>query len=185
MTDMKTAGITDDAVAKATGKSWKEWISLLDKVKASNLPHKEIAKLLHDKHGLSGWWSQMITVGYEQAKGLRKAHERPEGFQISRSKTIDAPVTRIFRLISDNRMRSGWLDSRNFKISRKNENKNVRARWKDGKTLLSIELYYKKDKSKTQVVIQHSRLQSAAQAEKMKKYWGDRLDNLKTMAENS
>lgn len=38
--------ISTEAVKKATGKSWDEWIKLLDKLDADKLTHKEIAKML-------------------------------------------------------------------------------------------------------------------------------------------
>ena len=34
----------------------------------------------------------MIAVTYEQACGLRDKHEKPQGFEISVSRTIDAPI---------------------------------------------------------------------------------------------
>jgi hypothetical protein len=56
-----------EAVKAKTGKVWADWFKLLDKAGARKLAHPEIATLLHEKHGLSGWWAQMVTVGYEQA----------------------------------------------------------------------------------------------------------------------
>jgi hypothetical protein len=38
------------------------------------MPHKQIAEYLYEKHGLSGWWSQVVTVVYEQERGLREKH---------------------------------------------------------------------------------------------------------------
>jgi len=177
MHETKIAGIGSDAVVKATGKSWKEWVTVLDKVKASKLPHKEIAKLLHQRHGLSGWWSQMVTVGYEQAKGLRKANERPEGFQISKSKTISASRAKLFTAISDSGPRTQWIGVRNYRITTKNKSKNIRGKWHDGKSSVSIDLY-RRDNGKTQVVLQHSRLKSKIEAEKMKSFWQSKLGKL-------
>lgn len=53
--------------------------------------HKDIALWLRENHIESGWWSQMVTVGYEQARGLRQKHEKPTGFDVGRSKTFPVP----------------------------------------------------------------------------------------------
>ena len=76
-------GISSAAVKKATGKTWREWLALLDKAQADKLPHKDIARWLQEKHRLADWWGQMVTVGYEQARGLRLKHQKPDGFEIS------------------------------------------------------------------------------------------------------
>jgi hypothetical protein len=36
------------------------------------MPHKQIAEYLYEKHGLSGWWSQVVTVVYEQEQDCVK-----------------------------------------------------------------------------------------------------------------
>ena len=42
------------------------------------MPHKQIAEYLYEKHGLSGWWSQVVTVVYEQERGLREKHQKSD-----------------------------------------------------------------------------------------------------------
>ena len=37
------------------------------------MSHKEIAEYLNEKRGVPGWWSQMVTVTYEQERGLRES----------------------------------------------------------------------------------------------------------------
>ena len=66
-------GMSDAAVKAKTGKTWAEWIAALDKAGAKAMSHKEITKLLSSRHKLADWWSQMVTVGYERAKGLRES----------------------------------------------------------------------------------------------------------------
>ena len=63
---------------------------------AVELGHKGIVALLSEHHRVGPWWRQMITVAYEQERGLREKHQTPEGFQISVSKTIAAPVGTVF-----------------------------------------------------------------------------------------
>src|SRR5689334_15490965 len=62
----KLAGVTTTAVLKATGRTWEEWLKVLDRAGARRMAHKDIAALLARKFELPNWWSQMVSVGYEQ-----------------------------------------------------------------------------------------------------------------------
>jgi hypothetical protein len=64
--------MSDDAVKERTGKVWAEWFKILDKVDAKKWLHQEIAAYLYEKHKVSEWWSQMVSVGYEHERGLRE-----------------------------------------------------------------------------------------------------------------
>lgn len=59
------------AVKIKTGKGWNEWLAILDREQAARLGHTAIAELLNRKYGVPGWWSQTVTVGYEQAGRTR------------------------------------------------------------------------------------------------------------------
>ena len=66
----KIGGISGEAVAKATGRDWDEWLDFLDALDAREMTHREIVCLVAGRGGLAnGWWQQMVTVGYEQARG--------------------------------------------------------------------------------------------------------------------
>src|SRR5436190_23296914 len=93
----KYGGISSEAVRARTCKAWEEWIALLDAENAQTLPHKEIAALLSDQYGVLPWWCQMVTVGYEQARGLRAVHQSVDGYSASASKTINAPLSVLYQ----------------------------------------------------------------------------------------
>jgi hypothetical protein len=63
--------ISDDAVRAKTDRVWREWFSILDKFGLKKKGHTQAAKYLRDKHGLSDWWAQAVTIRYEWEKGLR------------------------------------------------------------------------------------------------------------------
>ena len=44
---------------------------ILDKFGLKAKVHTQAAKFLRDKHGLSDWWAQAVTIRYEWEKGLR------------------------------------------------------------------------------------------------------------------
>jgi hypothetical protein len=90
----KVAGISDAAVQAKTGKTWPEWLALLDRAGARKMNHQEIASYLHDELGCSGWWSQMVTVGYEQARGMRDPRCQRRGCHDSRKGPRQVPGIR-------------------------------------------------------------------------------------------
>jgi hypothetical protein len=162
--------ISNEAVKKSTGKVWSEWFALLNKEGAKQMEHKAIAEMLHKKHGLSGWWSQMVTVQYEQEIKGRKKHETSKGYQISKSKTLLSPVAKIFNAVLFSAERKIWLKHYDFTITKSTKNKSIRGKWIDGKTNIEFQ-FYQKDKNKSRIVVQHNRISSASEADKMKTYW--------------
>ena len=107
----KFAGKSDEAVKRATGKSWDEWFKILDSAKASKMVHKDIVKLLHGK-GLikkgkgwpanrsfnEGWWVQSIVVGYEEKIGRRVVGQIADGnFSTSTSLTLEGTMDSVLK----------------------------------------------------------------------------------------
>jgi len=166
------------AVQKSTGKKWEEWFSIIDSV-GKGMEHKDIASYLHKEFQVTGWWSQMITVAYEKEKGLRENYQRPDGYSISVSKVIEAPVSTLYRQCENKEMQDKWLSKYdgNMIIGKSNTNKSMRITWVDGKTNLEINFYHRGE-SKSQIVVQHNKLSDNKQAEKMKLYWRDSLERL-------
>lgn len=172
-------GISDEAVAKATGKSWKQWVALLNKAGCKTMTHKQIVAIVNKKFGIGPWWQQMVTVGYEQAVGLREKHQTSTGYQVGRSKTLPVPIATLYRAWSDAKLRSRWMSVSGFTIRKATANKSIRITWKDG-TNVEV-MFYPKGASKSIVTVQHNKLLSAAAGTKMKGIWGDRLDRLHRM----
>ncbi len=119
----------------------------------------------------------MVTVTYEQERGLRDPHEKPEGYQISVSRTVKVPVGTIFKAFANEKSRGLWLDQEGLTVRKSTANKSIRVTWKDGKTSLEVN-FYSKSASASQVVVQHSKLPDAKAAAKMKTYWAKALDRL-------
>jgi len=174
--------MSDEAVKAKTGKTWKEWFAILDKAGANKLTHKEIVKLLNTSHGVGPWWQQMVTVTYEQQRGLRDAHEKPEGYQISVSRTVTVPLGKLYKAFASEKNRAQWLAEEGLIVRTATANKSMRVTWKDGKTSVEIGFFAKAD-DKSQVAVQHSKLADAKNAAKMKAYWGQALDRLRALLE--
>jgi hypothetical protein len=61
--------LSDAAVQAKTGKTWQEWFAVLDAAGARAMDHQSIAAYSYQQLRLPGWWAQMVTVAYEQARG--------------------------------------------------------------------------------------------------------------------
>lgn len=167
--------IGSDAVQAKTGKSWAEWIAILDKAGAGKMTHQQIVAHLHTQNKVGAWWQQMLTVGYEQARGKRAVHQKPEGFQIGASKTVDAPVSQVYALWSDKKARAQFLPAKSISVSKATRNKSIRATWKDRTSRVDFN-FYAKGKTKSQVTIQHGKLANAREANRMKVFWARVLE---------
>jgi hypothetical protein len=69
------------------------------------MKHKDIAQSLYQKHRVSAWWSQMITLTYEQVRGLRDKHQKSDGYAISVSKVVPGPVDILYNFWNDEKKR--------------------------------------------------------------------------------
>jgi uncharacterized protein YndB with AHSA1/START domain len=172
-----TPRMSDAAVKAKTGKAWTEWFALLDKAGAKKLDHQAIVAVLHQQYGLGPWWEQMVTVSYEQARGLRKPHEKPEGYEIAKSKTFAAPLAAVYDAWNDKEKRRLWLKDAGFEIRKATPEKSLRFTWVDDATQVVAD-FYSQGKSKCQVAVQHSKLPSAKAAAEMKDYWAAQLESL-------
>ena len=179
------AGISSDAVRAKTGKGWAEWFTVLDKAGAAKWPHKEIAIHLHDRCGCPDWWSQMVTVGYEQARGLRVKHQTASGFSASASKTVAVPVAKLFAAWIDAKARAKWLpDAAKITIRTATKNKSVRITWSDGASSVEVN-FYAKGTAKSQVSIERRKLANVKAVAQVKAYWSAALAKLKSLLEGA
>ena len=172
----------DAAVQAKTGKTWPEWFAILDAAGAKKMSHKEIVAYLSEHHKVAEWWGQMVTVGYEQARGMREKHQKPEGYEISGSRTIAVSLPALYKAWQDAKMRSRWLAQTGFVIRKATPCKSMRITWADRKTSVDVNSY-PKGSTKSQIALQHSKLPDAKAAARMKTYWAKTLDRLKEILE--
>ena len=179
---LRLAGVGNEAVLKATGKGWDEWLRLLDRAGAKSMPHKDIAMLLTRKFHVSGWWSQMVAVGYEQARGLRAAHQRADGYATNATRTIDVTLERLYGAWSDPKARARWLPGAPLELRRSTEGKSLRMTWSPGESRVDIQ-FSPKGAQKSQVQVQHARLPNATSVKRQKAFWTEALERLKALLE--
>lgn len=102
--------IGDDAVRAATGRSWDEWEAELDARGAAGLSHSELAALLADGLIESGWWQQMVAVGYERRKGTRVTGQTADvGFNVGVQRRVAMTPEDAWRLVTSPEGVRAWL----------------------------------------------------------------------------
>lgn len=170
--------VGDAAVRAKTGKSWSEWFHLLDSAGGPALTHKQLVRHLSRQEGVSDWWQQMITVRYEQERGLRELHQTSDGFQASVSRTLTVPVSELYAAWVDGSVRELWLP-KPITVRRATECRSMRITWPDG-TNVDVNFVAKGD-GRSQVSLQHSKLADREATARLKVYWAEALDRLKAV----
>ncbi|MBA2243415.1 MAG: DUF4287 domain-containing protein [Gemmatimonadota bacterium] len=179
MAEAKQASRTsDEAVRAKTGKVWEEWFRELDAAGAAKMSHKEIVAHLDAHYEIGSWWQQSVTVAYEKERGLREKHQRPDGYEISVSRTLAVPLAVLYRAWENAEERARWLPDAALTIRRATPEKSLRTSWGDGGERVDVNFYPKGD-SKSQVTVTQGKLADAEQAARSKAYWAERLDTLK------
>jgi uncharacterized protein YndB with AHSA1/START domain len=169
--------ISDAAVQKATGRPWSHWLAVLDRFDVGRHGHQAAATHLYEKHGVNGWWAQMVTVQYEQERGLREKYQTPAGYSVSVSRTMNATVDELFEAWNEPGRRLRWLPEP-LTIRKGRPGKSLRITWGEGPTGLDVYLYPKGPR-RAQINVQHQKLPDSAAVERMRRFWSEALDRLR------
>jgi hypothetical protein len=122
-------------------EDWLQWFTILDKAGARKMSHKEIAEYLYRKRGVSGWWSQMVTVTYEQTRGLREKYQKADGYAVSASRMFEVPINVLYKNWSDEKLRTQWLKDK-IVVRKTTPDRSMRITWPDG-THVDVYFYEK------------------------------------------
>lgn len=174
--------VSEAKLQDATGRKWHSWFAVLDAHGAVRRPHPEIVRWLMDEHGLDNWWAQTITVGYEQARGLREPGQNADGWQVSASKTVSVPVKRLYRAFVEDHLRQLWLPGAELRLRTATAHKYARCDWEDGATRVNVG-FEALDANKSRIGIVHERLPDSDTADEMKAWWRERVAALKPLLE--
>lgn len=179
---LRLAGVGSEAVLRATGRAWDEWLKLLDRAGAKVMPHKDIALLLSRRFQVPDWWSQMVTVGYEQARGLRAVNQKATGYSAYVSKTVHIPLGRLYDAWNDPAVRTRWLLDAPIEVRRSSDGKSMRITWTAGGSDVDVN-FFARGAEKSQVAVEHGKLKTADEVARQKAFWRGALDRLKAILE--
>jgi hypothetical protein len=181
----KRSVISDASAVKATGKGFDHWFAVLDAFGAPAKGHTASAAHLNEDHGVRGWHSQMITVAYERARGLRSVNQSCNGdFQVGVSKAMAGTVEAIVAAMRERR----WLEGADPELARaypeaaawsltKSGVAKLRFKWGAG----TVEVRITPKKGGATVVADNMKLADAAQVERRRAQWRGALDSLRNL----
>ena len=177
-----TPSVSDEAMTNATGQGWDHWFRMLDDWGGTAHTHPEIARWLSSEHDVPPWWTQSITVGYEQARGMRAPGQHVDGWSVTATKTVRVPVERLFDAFTDDGFRERWLPGADLRLRTKTAPKSARYDWEDGSTRVLVGFIRVAD-AKATVAVEHARLPDADTADEMKAWWRGRVAALREILE--
>jgi hypothetical protein len=175
---------SDERIRERTGRGWEEWFDLLDAWGAAERTHRETARWVAGQQGIDplAWNAQAVVASYERARGLRAVGEHEDGFAITASKTVAVPVEQLYDAFVDEARRARWLPDGELRERTVLPPRSARFDWGDGTSRVHVAFTAKGD-AKSTAALQHVRLADAAEAERMKAYWRERVGALKAELE--
>ena len=176
---------SDAAIRERTGRGWEQWFDELDAWGAQERPHREIARHLAGVLDLDplAWNVQAITHSYELTRGLRAPGESPDGsFTVTASKTAAVPVDVLYDAVVDPARRERWLAGATLRERTATRPRSARFDWDGDGSRVHVTFTDKGDGRAT-ATVSHERLAGAAEAERMKAFWRERVAALKQEVE--
>ena len=195
--------VTNEAAKAATGKTLDQWFAELDNVDGLKLGRREINNRLQGEK-VDLWWCTTIAVEFEKHHDVRKKDGLFEGYFVCSTKTIAAPPADVFKAWTDDAELSKWFgngtkaevkDGGTFQnkdgdkgtFLRVRENKDLRMTFEgngiSAPTQVDVQ-FQDKGKGKTGLLVNHTRIQTRAEADGLRAAWAQALDQLKATCES-
>jgi uncharacterized protein YndB with AHSA1/START domain len=194
--------VTNEAAKAATGKTLDQWFAELDKQDGIKQGRRANNSYVYEQK-VDLWWCTTIAVEYERHHDVRKKDGLLEGYFICSTKTIGAPPAEVFKAWSSAAELSKWFgagskaevkdggtyqnkdgDKGNF--LRVRQNKDIRLTWENAAfsspTQVDVQ-FQDKGKGKTGLLVNHTRIQTRAEADGLRVAWAAALDQLKAICE--
>lgn len=164
---------SEETIKANTGRGWDEWTKVLDAWSAATKGHTAIATHLREAHGVDGWWSQAVTLGYERIKGLRLKYQSLDGtFTANKSKTIRANSTVLRKMLVSEKDRKDLFPGFETELRSRADANTLRIGIGNSVALIYAEPLAD---GRAKVTIAHEKLESTEDVELWKKYWAEWL----------
>jgi hypothetical protein len=122
------------------------------------------------------WWAQTVTVGYERIRGLReKGQRRGGGYVVNKSKTYPVSIAELYQAFGAAGRRR-WLGDVKLTIKKAISKKSMRIRFEDGTPVNGH--FWNKGRQKSQVTVQHQERPSKSDADRVRAFWTEKLQEL-------
>lgn len=167
---------SDDVIGANTGRRWHQWRELIDRWPGHDDGHAAVAAWLQEEHGLSGWWAQSVTVGWERITGRRLPHQVADGtFTANKSATLTTDHVTLREMLLDEAGRADLFPGLDPVLRSRPTSKNVRIGLDQGVAEIAIAA---KDDGRATVTVAHTRLSSPQEVAHWKAFWTEWLSSL-------
>jgi uncharacterized protein YndB with AHSA1/START domain len=194
--------VTNEAAKAATGKTLDQWFAELDKQDGLKQGRRANNSYVYEQK-VDLWWCTTIAVEYERRHDVRKKDGLLEGYFICSTKTIGAPPAEVFKAWTNAAELSKWFgagskaevkdggtyqnkDGDKGTFLRVRQNKDIRMTWENpafsSATQVDVQ-FQDKGKGKTGLLVNHTRIQTRAEADGLRVAWAATLDQLKAVCE--
>jgi uncharacterized protein YndB with AHSA1/START domain len=193
------ARTTDDKACKAeTGKTKAEWFAAIEKAGASG--RAESGKVLQAAK-VDPWWATVLLVEHEAAKKAVEKDGKPKGYSICSTKSVAANAAKTWKALTTSAELAKWFgtgatmnakeggavsdkDGVTGKVTKVRPEKALvfswEASWAPGS---QVEILVQPKGDKTGLVVNHTRIQSRADADAVREAWAQALNALKAHIE--
>lgn len=189
---------SEEAVLKATGRSWDQWFAYLREKGAMEMDHKAIVQLLAtDGEVESTWWQQSIAVEFEKSIGRRELGKTSDGsFQVGVRTTLPVDPEEAWKLMTSPAAAAIWLngaevptepgetvtdkDGHSYELRSVKHGEKLRLRRTDAETgeTSTMQVNLEANKSGTSVNFHHEGLADAGEREHKKEHWRTIADKI-------
>lgn len=195
--------VTNEAAKSETGKTLDQWFAELDKQDGLKQGRRANNNYLAAQK-LDFWWCTTIAVEYERHHDVRKKDGLLEGYFVCATKNIGAPPAEVFKAWSSDADLSKWFgagakadvkdggsyeskDGDKGQFLRVRSNKDIRMTFENASlsspTQVDVQ-FQDKGQGKTGLLVNHTRLQTRAEADGLRAAWAAALDRLKAVCED-
>lgn len=194
--------VTDESCKAATGKTLKDWFAELDSIDGLKKGRRDCTQHIN-AHKADPWWPTTIYVAYEAHHGVTKKDGLPEGYTVCCTKTIAAPVERVYAIWTNSTTFADWYGDGGTEdvsegggfsckagtkasFTRIRENKDLRFTWEHPGCSgpMTVDVMFQDNKGKCLMNVMPSRIQTREEADGLREAWGAALTRLKALAES-
>ncbi len=198
-----TPDATDSSAREKTGKTLQQWFARLDEAGGLAKGRRELVTGLLSAKELDEWWATTVVVEYERARGAKEKDGQPKGYSLCSTKTVGAPLARVFAAFGEARDLDRWLgagtqvdfrdggtlhnaDGDRATFVRIRAGKDLRLAWQHATRAPGSQvevLFAAKGTDKTGITLNHTRIQARRDADALRAGWSAALDELKRVLE--
>jgi uncharacterized protein YndB with AHSA1/START domain len=195
--------MSEEALRARTGKGWEEWYAALDAHGGPALGRRALNEHIYGQPGVDAWWTATLVQEYEVARGVVEKDGRPKGYTVCSTKTINAPVGRVFAAFASADALDRWLgtghqldfqvdgrlanaDGNTGTFKKIRPDKDLKLFWEHPGltpgTTVEV-LFQSKGADKCGLVLNHERIARRDEADGLRAAWSRAFDALKGAVE--